>query len=211
MNHIYDIFLNFNPIIFDAFEWNLNDDIIHVRKIPLFRLNDIKDLLKYKVKFSKEFLKNIYKRTELFIKNKIISIDYAFIATDRKEVVAFKLDNSGCIKEYSKLLIEEETEVLEYSSNLKTTNIEYEKLNIINHDYFKTRNEYDIKLYISNEINRLIENKNIDKLKYLYLDCFNKNIDSKILVDNISKEIESNWEEVYLKIYDFLKLTTSKR
>lgn len=211
MNHIYDIFLNFNASIYDMFEWNNSDDLIHIRKIPLFRLNNLTELVNYKIKFSKDFLKQIYKKTEIFLRNRIESIDYVFLATDRKEVIAFKLDSNGYIKEYSKLLIDEEIEVLDYSSNLKISTIDYEKLDYINRDYFKTRNEKNIKSYISKQIKQMKKDNNIDKLKYLYLDCFNKNINSDNIINNIEKEIELNWEDVYLKVYSFLKLTTSKR
>ena len=44
MNYIYDIYLNLNNILFDFFDWNKNDKIIHVRKIPIFKVNE--ELLK---------------------------------------------------------------------------------------------------------------------------------------------------------------------
>ena len=38
MNYIYDILLNFKKEFFEFYEWNLNDDIIHIRKIPVFKV-----------------------------------------------------------------------------------------------------------------------------------------------------------------------------
>ena len=61
MNYIYDILLNFNRQLYDFFEWNLSDNIIHVRKIPLFRI-DSKTLLTIrdnKVKVDSSFLEKI--------------------------------------------------------------------------------------------------------------------------------------------------------
>ena len=34
MNYIYDILLNFKNKLYDFYDWNINDDITHIRKIP---------------------------------------------------------------------------------------------------------------------------------------------------------------------------------
>lgn len=31
MNYIYDIYLNFNEVAYDFFEWNKNDKITHIK------------------------------------------------------------------------------------------------------------------------------------------------------------------------------------
>lgn len=38
MNYMYDVLLNFNDFPYDIFEWNKDDKINHIRKIPLFKL-----------------------------------------------------------------------------------------------------------------------------------------------------------------------------
>ena len=52
MNYIYDILLNFNNIPYDIFEWNKDDKILHIRKIPLIKLStfDLSNLVNKKVK-----------------------------------------------------------------------------------------------------------------------------------------------------------------
>ena len=40
MNYIYDILLNFQKEFYDFYEWNPDDEIIHIRKIPLFYINN---------------------------------------------------------------------------------------------------------------------------------------------------------------------------
>ena len=35
MNYIYDILLNFKKEFFEFYEWNLNDDIIHIKILVL--------------------------------------------------------------------------------------------------------------------------------------------------------------------------------
>ena len=58
MNYIYDILLNFNNYAYDIFEWNKDDKIVHLRKIPLIKLksNDLFNLVNKKILFDKDFL-----------------------------------------------------------------------------------------------------------------------------------------------------------
>ena len=42
MTYIYDVTLNFNEILYDFFEWNNTDNLIHVRKIPQRNINRYK-------------------------------------------------------------------------------------------------------------------------------------------------------------------------
>jgi hypothetical protein len=205
MNYIYDIFLNFNDTLYDIYEWNKNDNIIHIRKIPLFKVDKktMCDFITKKIELPTEFLTKIYKRTEVFNKNKIDYINYSFLISDGSDVIAIKLGK------YSRLLIEEETEVIEYVKSIKQTNIKY---NIIKNNkkcIFKTRNELKIKEYINKRINELIKNNEYDKLKYLYLDCFNKNI-TKSIDELFLSELNKNWDFVYLKLYNLLKLIETR-
>ena len=48
MNFIYDIVLNFNKNYYNFFEWNKKDNIISVKKIPLFLVdNNTFKIMKY--------------------------------------------------------------------------------------------------------------------------------------------------------------------
>jgi len=209
MNYHYDILLNFNSRLYDVFEWERKDVITHIRKIPFFKVErqQLYEILNYRVEFDDDFLLNIYKRTEYFAKNKINSIEYAFLVTDGEEVVAIKISKNKI--SYSKLLYEEEYEVLEYCEHLNNTNISYHIISKIKQDNFKTRNEIYIKNYIVKEINNMINNNDLDKLTYMYLECFN-NKKPNNLKESIFKELDKNWDVIYFKIYNFLKLTLQK-
>lgn len=206
MNYIYDIFLNFNNVLYDIYEWNRNDNIIHIRKIPLFKVDKktMCDFITKKVELSNEFLSKIYKKTEVFGKNKIDNINYCFLISDGIDAIAIKLGGK-----YSRLLIEEEREVIEYAKSIKPMEIEYNIIKNNKMSLFKTRNEIKIKEYITKKINDLIKSNDYDKLKYLYLDCFNKKVD-----DNVDKlfflELNKDWDNVYLKLYNLLKLTETR-
>ena len=168
MNYIYDILLNYNDYAYDIFEWNKNDKITHVRKIPLIKLKtyDLLNFINKNIKLDSEFLLKIYKKTELFNKK---NIDYAFVGTDGKIVIAFKIEK-GKMK-YSQLFLDEENEVLDFSVNLTFTDIKYNVINSKNRDYLVTRNEKMMKKYIYDELKKI---KDIEKLNFLYLECFNK-------------------------------------
>ena len=58
MNYAYDIILNFQKDYYDFFEWNKNDEILHIRKIPIFKISNT-DYQLFKnstVKFNKDFV-----------------------------------------------------------------------------------------------------------------------------------------------------------
>ncbi|MEG2321935.1 MAG: DUF3603 family protein [Bacilli bacterium] len=213
MNYIYDILINYNNNLYDIYDWNKEDTIIHIRKIPVFKLdtNILLNLVENKVKVDKDFLIKIFNKTEMFKKNKVAVLEYCFLATDLEEVIAFKLDKDGCIIAYSKLLVEEEIEVLEYGQSMNKYDLKYDVVKKLKPNYFKTRKELVIRNYIIKQIKETIKNNDVDKLKYLYFDCFKKNIKKDNLIHNIYKDLEDNWDNVYLKVFDFFKMTTSKR
>lgn len=212
MNYIYDIFLNYNKILYDVFEWNKDDKISHVRKIPVFLLstNDLYNMINNRVVISKDLLTKLYRRTEVFASRGIQYLDYCFLATDRNDVVAFKMNKSGLITGYSRLLLEGEVEVIDYSRTLSLQTIDYKILEKNNLQKFKTRNEIYIKKFICEEIDKMLENKEFHKVKFLYLEFFNKEVDINEIKD-IYQELENNWENVYIKLYEFLKKMTIKR
>ncbi len=203
MNYIYDILLNYNDYAYDIFEWNKSDKITHVRKIPLIKLKtyDLLNFINKNIKLDSEFLLKIYKKTELFNKK---NIDYAFVGTDGKIVIAFKIEK-GKMK-YSQLFLDEENEVLDFSVNLTFTDIKYNVINSKNRDYLVTRNEKMMKKYIYDELKKI---KDIEKLNFLYLECFNKKSENVII--DIYKDLNSNFDNIYVKFYKILKMTMIKR
>ena len=203
MNYIYDILLNFNDYAYDIFEWNKEDKITHIRKIPLIKTKNttLYNLVNNKIKFSEKFLKKIYQKAEDINHKKI---DYAFLCTDGKMVVAILIEKNKV--KYSQLFQAEEEEVLEFSFNLKKIDIEYQILsnNII--DYKKTRNEQYMKKFIYSQLKKI---KDIDKINFLYLECFNKKSDNAL--NDLYYELDNNYENIYIKLYKLLKSTLIKK
>lgn len=214
MNYIYDILLNFQSEFYDFYEWNLNDDILHIRKIPLFKVED-QDLFKIRnvsIKVPSSFLTSIFNKTEVFTSRNVKNISYACLFSDGKSCCAVLFDEDGKITAHSSLLIDEESEVLGVVSKLDIEEFLYEEGNACVSYKFMTRKEQAIQSYIDQEMKRLIQEDDVSKLKYLYYECFDeKEEDKEMILSKIQGALVHHFDHVYLSIYNFLKLTSIKR
>ena len=70
MNYVYDVLLNFQKEYYEFFEWNIEDEITHIRKIPIFKISDsdYNTLKKAKIKISNNFINKINNKTEVYKK-----------------------------------------------------------------------------------------------------------------------------------------------
>lgn len=211
MNYIYDILINFKHSLYDFFDWNINDNILHIRKIPVLKIStfDLSIIKSNIIKVDNEFLKNIMNKTEVFNEKNVNNILYACLFCDENEAIGVKFNNKGYIQLKSRLLIDEELEVVEYGNNSSISNFEYKIIKTDHYDSYKTRKEQEIEKYITKEINSLLKNKQNDKLKYLYFELFNQQLfDEQLIIDKINNELKYNWDNIYQKIYNFFKLTS---
>ena len=183
MNYIYDILVNFNKELYDFYDWNKNDNIKHLKKIPIFKIgsNKLYDIKNNIVEFDKEFLSRIENKTEEFSNRKTKNIKYACIFTDGLDTLVVNIRGELY---YSTLLIDEEIEILNMSNRLELTNISYIILNNNSKNFFKTRNQLELENYIKREFKKIADEKNIDELKYLYYECFNNKSNSLELNQN---------------------------
>ena len=199
MNYINDILLNFNYEIYDFYEWNKKDLLTHIKKIPIFKIDKSKlnKIIINNVLFNDEFLDKIKYKTETYSKNKK-TIKYAFLLTDGMNVLAINLNKKT---KYSKLLLEEEIDILDTADKINITNINFKILNKKNIDE-ETKNEKESELILKNSIKNI---NNEDELKYLYYDCFNEKCNDINLIKNrLNKELLDN--NIVTKINNFLNL-----
>lgn len=201
MNYIYDILLNFNEEIYDFYEWNPNDDITHIRKIPIIKTDSLhmKNIKNNYIEFNEEFLFNIKNKTEIFSGRTIKNIEYAFLISDGVEVIGININNKKI--KYSKLLLNEEAEVLEVAGRLKENEILYTILNQKKSFEFKTRKEKEMYKYVLKELKKLKNEENTSKLKYISFECFSEKIE-----DNIYQNLIDKLEDNYIKLYKIFKL-----
>ena len=183
MKYIYDIVLNFNKQYFNFFEWNINDNIINIRKIPIFKISDkfYYDIKNYSIKLDMDFVKSIENQTLLYLGNNHQNM---CLFSNSKEVLGVMIDKNGNVIKRSSLLFDEEDEALELCEELKTTKIEYTNGSKIENNEFICRLEKSQKEKIIKTINELFNNQNISVLKYLYFDLFEEEKDDITYIKN---------------------------
>ena len=203
MNYTYDVLLNFNQNLYEFYEWNLTDEIYHIRKIPLFRVttNELYNLTNNDLKIEENFLKLIQNKTEVFDKKSIKNLKYAALFSDGDKVLAIKFNKNGLVSGRSSLLIDEEEEISDIVFDQKFLNFNYKILKENKLNQFKTRKEQEIDMFIQEKISKETDD---NKLKYLYFDCFGKIENNK---EKIIKQLKNyNNSEISLKIYNFFNL-----
>ncbi len=209
MNYIYDILLNFNTSLYDFYEWNDNDDITHIRKMPVFKVNTqmIEDIKHHKIEVESKFLNKIKSKTEMFQKKSIKQIEYACLFTNGKECIAVLLQ-ANMITLKSRLLLDEEEDVLDMSATMEEIGISYKKIGNIFYCPFQTRKESEMKKYIQKELSKITD----DGLEYLYYECFNERPGEGIsLKCKIKERLTYDFDNTAKKLYDFFKLLGTKK
>ena len=216
MIYTYDILLNWTKELRlkEFYEWSLDDDLEHIKKIPLIRVSDnfIKDLLVSKIKLDKNFLIKIKDRAEGYFHNDIDIIDYAVIVASSKKALALELDEDWVIIYKSSLLLDEEEEVLEMIEELKTTEVNYEILKRNKNINYLTRKEEKEKNFLLKEINKIKVNKEDAKLNYLYQEFFEEiedGFDKKL--KKLDEEVKKDNSSFNSKLFNLLKLATIKK
>ena len=203
MNYIYDIYLNFNECLYDFFDWNKNDKLVHIKMIPIFKTTEenIKDIITHNIKLKEKYFNCINKKTIVW--NKSDKYKNYVLFCDDTNVIAIEFNNSGKSIRKSSLLINEELEILETTCKLKIKNIEFDILNK-NINLLKTRKQIKEENFINEEL------KNIDskKLDYIYFECFGKHENNKKLVMNKLLNLSKN-SKTYKNLYNILKLTST--
>lgn len=216
MIYTYDILLNWTKEdrLKEFFEWNLEDDLEHIKKIPIIRISEVmmKDLLTSKIKIDKSFLFKIKCKTESYFHNDIDVIDYAVIVTTLKKSLALELDNDGNILYKSNLLLDEEEEVLEIGEELVIMDIPYNIISKNKKVSYLTRKEEEEKKFLTKEIKKIKSNKEESKLNYLYKEFFATELNSfNDKLNLIEQEISKDYNSFHHKLYNLLKLSTIKK
>lgn len=206
MEYIYDILLNFKDEFYDFYEWNNNDRILHIRKIPIFKVStdDYKILKNHNVLFDLKFLQSIKNRCELYGQKKRRYLEYAFILTDGNDAFAIKLEKDKI--EVSSLLVEEELDTLEHSLKYDLEKIVYDIKDKRKANFFKTRKDSEIEKYLIKEIENL-KKEPIDKLKYIYYECFDEFEENREkIISRLYKGLDYEFDSLSKKLYTFFKL-----
>ena len=110
------------------------------------------------------------------------------------------------------MLLDEALDALDESDFMNEIPIEYEVIEKLNYDEFKTRNERKIFDYIKKELNVLIKSKNYDKLKYLYFEWYNKkekNINK--IIEELNNILNLEFSSKHTKLFELIKFSNMKK
>ena len=201
MNYIYDIYANINKKYYDIYDWQKKDKIIHIKKIPIFKIksSDLQKFIKDEIKLDETFVKSIKNKTEFF-NNNLNSNFCAF--TDMRDEIITKISNNGNIIGKSSIHFTDKYNATNAFKKINLSNIDYKITKVIPLD---SENRYE-------KIRRNFLMKNIDilskeKLTYLYVECFEQIVENEKMIKNhLKKEIVKQNEKVCTTISNFLKL-----
>ena len=211
MNYIYDILLNYNNHDYDFFEWNNSDTILHIRKIPLIKVSTLvlDDIKNYDVIFNKKFLETISNKAEIFNNKSIRIVEYACLLSDGTNVIAIMIKNNRCLK--SKLLLDEEEDVIAITEKLKEQNIEYKKQKKLKNNIYKTRKQIEQEQKLRKSLKNIFKSDNNETIKYVYYECFNKKEENISIIKNQFYNIFEEIDELKIdKLKNILKLLEIK-
>ena len=206
MKKIYDILVNFNKNAYEFYEWNKDDLIEHIKSIECFKVsnNCLNDFINNDVKVNKNFLDNLYNKTELYGGKLIKNIEDACIVYNDVQAFSFEFNKEGFIKFRSFLLFDEEDDVINNSKKEVLANIDYKVLKYNKKNIFLTRKE----IKTINIINSYLDNiKNSDEIKYLYFECYDKKEESISKAYDMLKNSINCYDKIVIKrLYDIIGL-----
>ena len=213
MLFVYDIVLNWcNDVIYDFFEWEKKDKIDHIKRIILVKssMNTLFDFLNYEIEIDKDFISKIHNLSESYQKKAIRKIPYAFIITDGITSIAIKTDKFGKVLFKSKLLLEEEDEVICLSSRLKETSLNYKKGKRVKAKSNLTRKEKELKDFLLFEFDKLRKSKDNDIILYLYSEYYSNQISNSEKAYNLLVESLDNINDKHLVLYKIFNMLKSE-
>lgn len=205
MNYYYDLVLNFNETAFMFYEWNENDVIEFIKKIPLFSVNNkvLKDLIYNEIVVDKEFLNLIEDKCEL----KNGTLKYVALFASKNGAIALEFNNDGKSISRSFLQVDDEIGVTEMLYTIPLFKFDYtlgQKIKINKN----LRIEEDIKKFIELEIDSLYKKGNFDKLKYLYNEWFLKDSDDlNIIYKDMKEKLKGDLTDKEMNIYNLIRLS----
>lgn len=209
MIYIYDILLNFQKNAYEYYEWKREDSITHIKRIKLFKISSpqMEDLYSHEIEVPSSFLELISHTTELYRKQ---DIEYASLFTDGYRVLGLMFNKNGKSILRSKLLLEEEEEILEISIRLKEAIIPYKNKSKKEHILLTRKEQVEVKL-LKDKLSNLYKNKKIDVLKYLYLEYFGTiEEDIKKMYYDLKNSL-SSYSKEHKKLLEVLELSKKRQ
>ena len=206
MVYIYDIVLNFDDELLEFFEWKESDNIKYIKRLPLIKVEDslIKDVLENDILFDDLLLDQIKGKT-IYYDSK--NDDCPIVVLSNQDIaIAVLIKDNGY--KYSRLLLDEEYEVLNIASKLSTTKVDYSIIGKKSINNNLTREERKIRGILLSEIDYLYNSNKLDKLNYYYYEYFNEINNDKEDVYKRLKDTLTTIDDKHLKLLEIVKLAS---
>ncbi len=200
MNYIYDIVVNFQKNYYEFFEWQKEDKIKNITRLPIYKVSDSDiQALKYnRVTIDSDLLNKIKED------NKNTSKIFC-IVSNGVIAIALLFDNSGNLIKRSSLIFEEEDEVVSRVKTLKVLKIKYLKNNPI-----KQNDKLRIEKEQKEKIIRYIKSIKDDlTLRYLYYEYFEQETnDLSLMKKSLINVLSNEWNYKHQKLYNLVNILT---
>lgn len=180
MQYYYDLLGNFSEYILKFYEWENDDEIVNIKKIPFIKISkeDMRVLLTC----------NVSLEMDNIIKNSKDKTNYLLFSTGC-DALMVELNQDGNVMYYSSLLIEDELEVNEMAHSMNVTKLKFRVLGKL-----KTLSDYrqgeKAKNLIIHELKKIKDNDNRDECLYYYYEWFH------ISTDDYDKAIKKMFLEI---------------
>lgn len=206
MIYIYDLVLNWSDKRrYEFFEWEDQDEIEYVKKIPIFNINNFDDALENNIIVEEEFLMSLYNKTEIYGNRKTAKVEYAciFCNKDLNKAIAIEFNEKGESTYKSNIYILDLEDVFDLASKITSFTLKCTILkNEFDVDHYLTRKELTKKKFLISEINSSYKEKDIDKLRYIYYEVFaREENDSKIMYDELISSLNNNFNYQHDNLY----------
>lgn len=211
MNTVYDLFLNFQDVAFEFFEWSKQDTIEHVKKIPMIRISEkaMLDFFNQQIQIPQFFLESIYNMTE---KYDLTKLEYACLFSDGKMTLAVEFDKDGESIYKSRLLLEDEDEINKYALHEKELELDYQVMDQEKKQTFFTRQERKVKNFLEREIVKTFQNQEQSKMQYLYLEYFDEvEKDLDVIKKRLLESMKYSLNKKHFDLYELLLLLSKKK
>lgn len=206
MNYIYDVITNFFDIYYDFYEWDKKDNFTHFKKIPIIKISneDFNIIFTNNIQINKEIIKKLKNKSDIYHKKNEF---YYLLVTNGENILALMFDENGISIKRSSLYVDEELDIINTIRKIDYKKLDFTIIKKLK-TTFKTRNDIKLKEYLLNQLNNLSIKTDIEKINYLYFECFNKYEHNtkkalKILINSIENTYISNI------LYNFFKLSKS--
>ncbi len=216
MLYVYDILLNLTDSsrIYEFFEWELSDNIEHIKKIPIFKIGSkiLDEIIKSNIKIEREFLNKVYNLTEIYNNKKIEKIKYACVFADSFKAIVIEFNEQGESILKSRMLLDEEEDSINIATRLQDTSIKYKIIKRNSYNPYLTREEEKIKYFLENEITMSYKLKDFNKLKYIYVEYFNEIKDNiKEMYIDLIESLEKGITDEHINLFSLINLSYSKK